>query len=420
MMAFLHGLPYAPVARCRVLELGCGDGGHLLPMAAELPGATFVGVDLSSVAIAKGGALAEAAGLSNVTLAVGAVEEYVPAAQFDYIVAHGLYSWVPDEARAAVLRLCGECLADNGIAYVSYNVYPGQKVREIARDFLRMHAGSDVASGLEGLRMAASARSEASFYTLGLTAEWKRLSSAGTHLVAHDALADWHHPVYFKEFAHEALLQGLHFVSEAQFGSLQDSSLQPEARAFLDGLTDPLLREQYRDFFRGVSYRESLLARSAGVLDRERFRELCVGCALHMQGEDFLAENGAKVAVDHPFAREALQLLCGAWPARVRFREVARTAQECDVLTEMVLRMTRPGMLDCDLEPWPFATRVSERPRATALARVQAASGRVASLRHTPVQLDDVEAQKVLTRLDGSSSASPHLERLLRLSLLVE
>jgi len=53
-LGFLHGLEPAPVERCRVLELGCGDGGNLIPMALDLPESEFVGIDLSAPAIATG------------------------------------------------------------------------------------------------------------------------------------------------------------------------------------------------------------------------------------------------------------------------------------------------------------------------------------------------------------------------------
>lgn len=49
--AALMGLRPTPVESCRVLELGCGDGGHLIPIAAVLPGSRFIGIDLSQTAI---------------------------------------------------------------------------------------------------------------------------------------------------------------------------------------------------------------------------------------------------------------------------------------------------------------------------------------------------------------------------------
>jgi len=42
----LFGLSPAPVAQCRVLELGCASGGNLIPMAYHLPESEFVGLDL--------------------------------------------------------------------------------------------------------------------------------------------------------------------------------------------------------------------------------------------------------------------------------------------------------------------------------------------------------------------------------------
>ena len=420
MMAHLHGLPFPRLSSSRMLELGCGDGGHLLPIAAEFPSATLVGMDLSSVAIGKARELAERAGLGNVSFIEAGVENFSAKGPFDYIVAHGLYSWVPAEAREAILRLCSELLSDDGVAYISYNIHPGQKVREVARDLmLRMGGGSTVAA-LQMLKMAASARAEASPYSLALGAEWKRLSSASAHGLAHDTLGECHYPVYFSDFAREASGLGMHFFSEAHFASLQDFSLQQEARQYLDGLTDVIQREQCRDFFRGSAYRESLFARRAGELQRGRFEDLWVGCALQERDGGFVSDGGAKIGVDHPFARHVMSELIGVWPGRIAFSHLASSLEEREILTQMILRMTRTGVLDCDLEAWPYALRVSERPVATPLARAQAESGRVASLRHTPVVLDDVVGRRLLAGLDGSTAVSgPALERLLRLSLLV-
>lgn len=137
----LFGLDPAPASSCRVLELGCGDGGNALSIAASLPGAAVVGVDAAGAAVARGAELARAAGLGNVELRAGDFESLSVESlgEVDYVVAHGVYSWIPPAARVALLACVRRVLAPHGIAYVSYNAYPGSYLRDMARDMLRWH-----------------------------------------------------------------------------------------------------------------------------------------------------------------------------------------------------------------------------------------------------------------------------------------
>ena len=102
VVARLAGLPTAVLETARILELGCGDGTHLAWVAATLPKAQCVGVDLSSAAIDKGLAAAARAGLTNLSLrALDVMAIDAAFGQFDFIISHGLFSWVPDEVRRA-------------------------------------------------------------------------------------------------------------------------------------------------------------------------------------------------------------------------------------------------------------------------------------------------------------------------------
>jgi len=128
----LHGMSPAPVTECRVLELGCGAGGNLAPMAATLPGSQFTGIDLSERQFEMARDLARGGGLGNIEFHAGdslSLLADVADGTFDYIILHGLYSWVPLQVQSALLPLCGRLLSEAGIAYVSYNTYPGWRGR---------------------------------------------------------------------------------------------------------------------------------------------------------------------------------------------------------------------------------------------------------------------------------------------------
>jgi len=141
-LATLFGMRPPPVKRCRVLELGCASGGNLIPMAVELQESTFVGIDLSIRQLAEGQAAIEALGLQNIQLMhMNILDVPADCGQFDYIIAHGVYSWVPPAVQDQILAICKQHLSPNGVGDVSYNTYPGWHFRGMIRDMMRYHAG---------------------------------------------------------------------------------------------------------------------------------------------------------------------------------------------------------------------------------------------------------------------------------------
>ena len=142
--AYLFGLETPPVTRARVLEIGCAAGGNVIPFAAAHPEASVVGIDLSGVQIEQGRRRSQAAGLDNLQLVEGDIARMDLSAlgQFDFIIAHGVYSWVPENVQDAILSAFNSLLAPEGVAYISYNVYPGWKSKEIVRDAMLLASRS--------------------------------------------------------------------------------------------------------------------------------------------------------------------------------------------------------------------------------------------------------------------------------------
>ncbi|MGC1294562.1 MAG: class I SAM-dependent methyltransferase, partial [Alloacidobacterium sp.] len=132
VMALLYGLDPPPVETCRVLEVACNEGANLIPMAYTIPGAKFVGFDIAPECVARGQEHINALGLKNIRLFAADMLNVGPElGQFDYIIAHGLYAWVPEPVRDRALALCGELLKPNGVAFVSYNALPGSHLRQM-------------------------------------------------------------------------------------------------------------------------------------------------------------------------------------------------------------------------------------------------------------------------------------------------
>ena len=140
MIGRLFGLIPPDVTRCRVLELGCAGGGNIMPMAALYPNSRFVGIDLSARQVEAGTRNISQLGLSNIELRHGSITDVDDSwGQFDYILCHGVYSWVPAAVQDKILDICKWNLSPDGIAYVSYNTLPGWHMRGMIREIGRAH-----------------------------------------------------------------------------------------------------------------------------------------------------------------------------------------------------------------------------------------------------------------------------------------
>jgi SAM-dependent methyltransferase len=401
-VATLFGLRPAPPADCRLLELGCGDGGNLVPMAYGLPDSAFTGVDLSAAAIERARGLAGALGLANVELHAGDLAA-LGAGEFDYVVAHGVYSWVAPAERDALLAACRAHLAPHGVAYVSYDVLPGGHLREITRQMLRWHLRDvdDPAERIAGARALLTAVSEAG----QPQAEWALAQSDPS--LYHDELAEHHEAVLFADFAAHAERHGLRFLAEADVFEMQASGL-PEGLG-----RDAIEREQYLDFFKGRMFRQTLLCR-AEVEPREPsaaiVRGMLAAAPVQAIGEtEFRGPRGATLTTDSDAVKAALLRLGEAWPAAVPVAELGGD----HAVAEMLLRAYAANFVHLHVWAPDLATEPSERPVAFAPARLQAGRGtRVTTLRHAEVDVPDELGRRLITLLDGTRDRAALLREL--------
>ena len=139
-MARLFGVNAPDVRTSRVLEIGCGEGANLIGMAVDLPESQFVGIDLSETAIARATDLAKQAGVENVTFRQIDVAELIGRpGECDFVIAQGVFSWVPREVQDKILDLCERVLARRGIAYICYYTNAGCHVREKIAEIMLYH-----------------------------------------------------------------------------------------------------------------------------------------------------------------------------------------------------------------------------------------------------------------------------------------
>ena len=269
----LFGLEPPAIDHCRVLELGCSHGSNLIPMASALPGSTFVGIDLSEVQIAEGQQTAAERRLTNIQLKVTNILDVDESfGRFDYIICHGVYSWVPPAVQDKIFQICASQLTPNGIAFISYNTYPGWYVKQVVRDMMSYHA-RQFAGPLEQVRQARAfldylARSvvpdSSSSYEGNLRSAAVAFREKSDSYLFHEFLEDFEQPIYFHEFVARAAAWKLRYFADARIPPLYTADLSPEAIQTLRQLApDPIRAEQYLDFVKRRSFRRSLLCHAS-------------------------------------------------------------------------------------------------------------------------------------------------------------
>ena len=422
VIARLHGLNPAPAERCRVLEAGCGDGGNLLPMAWQYPDSEYVGIDLAPTPLEHGRKLAAEAGVKNLKLIHRDMRDMTAdGGTFDYIIAHGFYSWVPDEARALLLELCRKVLSPHGVVFISYNAYPGAHVREMLRGIMLFHASGaptaeekvDQARAVAGL-LADCIPEEADDFSQVLKSHSKRVMGYVRQHLYHDDLSENCKAFYLHEVVGDARAAGLGYLGDADFRTTHETGLPDRAHEVLRGIPDPLLRHQYYDFLRARRFRQTLLtqgeapvnpAPDASVMP-EFYFETARGEEDNIPPEPPETENGAKSLVVR-----IIRLLAQAWPERRSWAEVreamagwlAAVEDPDTTLNEILLEAYAHGMLDVYSTPSACTASPGEKPVAGALARLMLRHGPgVTTLLHASIMLTDAAGRHLVSLMDGT------------------
>ncbi len=224
----LHGLPTAPPDRCRVLELGCAEGMNLLPLAERLPSSEFVGVDFAQNQVAVAEEARAACKLGNVRFVCADLREFEPEpGAFDYVIAHGVYSWVTDELKERLLDLCARALASNGLAYVSYNTLPGWGLLAGLRQFILVEAARErePREQIEHVRrvlatLGQSLTDQPAAYPALLRQAITDMLGKDPALLYHDELAPVNDPCTFTAFVGHAAAHGLRYFAEAHYATM--------------------------------------------------------------------------------------------------------------------------------------------------------------------------------------------------------
>ena len=431
-IAHLFGLSTPSISSARTLEIGCASGGHIIPLAAASPRATFVGIDVSPVQIRQGLARIERLGLTNIELLCRSVTDLGSEEdRFDFITCHGVYSWTPDAIREAILRACGERLAPDGVAVVSYNVLPGWRMLQIVRDCAILHAGAEeTEAGRAGqvrqlLDICGKHTRVKTSYGQIWRNEAQRMQEQPDAYLSHELFEENNAPCTFLQFATAAARHGLAYLGEANIGAMIPEAVVPEAAEVIRDLSggDVLASEQYIDILSGRTFRHTLLTREANKpaidwsLNPARMTDLNLFsgagakiCQLaNRRRMRRRGRIGKTLSTSDPAVRQSIERFIARMPSSSRFVDLAppdgADAEQQKQIAAAFLKMLSLGMVQISKEPIDLPGEMPERPKAWFVAASDAASGAATTVgrRHQSFTLNPL-ASALLPLLDGARS----------------
>lgn len=452
-LAALYGMTPGSPERCRVLELGCGVGGNLVPMAFQYPMSEFIGVDLSGSSIERGQKNVSTLGLSNIRLLhldIMDVDESFGV--FDYIIAHGVFSWVPASVREKMMKIFKSNLSSQGVCYVSYNAHPFSHTRDIARDMMLYHTRdiSDLTRKTAQSRAIMKFLSEASksdtVYGAIMRDQYHRVSRMPDEVLFHDDLNEIGEAFLLHEIIAQGNSHGLQYLSDAEFSRRNLAAYPPEVRETLERFPDSEFgsRDQYQDFIDGYGFRRTLFIHEGVPLNRRIGIDFVKHFLLSLTASpvsadfsltdrskmEFRTEDGTTIVVSDPILKAAYLYLGRTSPDCVPYPELLRSARSMlsadnaladattndETLSEALYILACSGEVQFRSWRMPLTTDLRVRPEVSRLARYQASTNDlVTSLQHQAVRLEDREIRAFVQLVDGTRTIPEIAEAMLRL-----
>ena len=273
----LYGLTPKDSRKARILELGSSFGGNIITQALYNPEAEFVGVDLTAEQVKKGNEVIEKIGLQNIKL----IEKNIldineDFGKFDYIIVHGVFSWVPDNVKEKIIKICNENLTEEGIAYISYNTYPGWKEPDKIREMM-LYANKyfpEVALGDKNQRGKAfisivadqmKSYNDISEKKGDFIKQMEEILNMQDYYVGHEQLENINDPMYLHEFVDRLKKEGLEYVSDVglrlSIVSVYNDGTIEKLNQLSQG--DHVIKEQCLDYILDTKFRRSIICKNS-------------------------------------------------------------------------------------------------------------------------------------------------------------
>jgi len=453
----LLGLNNIPnIETCRVLELGCATGANIIAMAQDLPNAEFIGIDYSEKQIEQGNKIIQALDLKNIALQTCSIHDiHTDFGKFDFIVAQGIYSWVPDDIKDKTLEICGNNLTDNGIAYVSHNTYPMWHLSEIVRNMMKFHSQhwtdadkkTNEAKKFLGL-MAGSLPQQNSFYGDIMRFEYSKIQGEDDSYISHDILEDVNDPVYLHEFVSHAKKHNLQFLGDTvSLKGRLDRVPTQMAQEIKSNAIDIVEHEQYLDFFSGRRFRRTLLCNSKNTLNKvvqfQNNDSLFISSLAQPVASQpnksvdiinqYQLKDGTVATFNNPIAIMAMSFLTNINSNSTTYSNLVKATDDllhstkipqfkneslnkeiiAQFLNEWLLDLYANDFISITAKPQACVNEINTHPKSSPLARHQASyTNVVISFDHHNIVLNEFRS-KLLTLLDGTHNIPDLITRMI-------
>lgn len=275
LCAVMHGV--APIGLGKgftYCELGCGQGMTVLIMAANYPQGRFYAVDFNPSHIARARRLAEEAGLTNITFLEKSFAEVDQESnglpECDFIVLHGIFTWVSDENRQHIINICKRQLKSGGIVYNSYNTKPGwvmgEPIQKLVYESSKLYSGNSIARMNQAVGLLQEfEETNPRFFAINkevIKSRLQLLNSKDKNYLVHEYFHDGWRAFYFTEIAGYMSQAKLDFVGEATTSSIYTERLLPEkSRELLKKIPDKNVRELFKDVMFNTVFRKDMYMR---------------------------------------------------------------------------------------------------------------------------------------------------------------
>ncbi len=442
LAGFNAALPHS----CRVIEIGCASGQHLISIAEQYPHSYFLGIDISEDSIHQARDLSTRLGINNIEFELQDLRAYQPSAQeFDYAICHGVYSWIDRQAGQSLLKLISNSLTPEGIAYISHNVLPGWSYRQTIRENLQQ----EIIPHLSEAQRISEARKlmqsrvqqllgDLSPESLRLKDELEAALARSDAFILYELLAEEAYAAYAADTFQKARDHGLYFFAEAQPRRM--SARNPLFSLSASSSGDPYQLESMHDKICMQSFRGSLFGKrellKQGRLNFEAIDNFYVCSPLVLDNEDqpdihstaelhFFNADRKALPINEPIVKSALLYLRTTWPRPISFSELCDGAWRLlsdERCPDSERRALRRGlyqiMLRNDLEflsaDMGIANRIAEQPRVSRFARSQVEQGWITTLRNEFYPVNVLEGF-LIQQLDGTVTQGQLMDRVLQL-----
>ncbi|MCF8496579.1 MAG: class I SAM-dependent methyltransferase [Alphaproteobacteria bacterium] len=449
VIASLFNLSPPPLSACRVLEIGCASGGNLIPFALAYPEAVCVGIDISGEQINTALQQRDALDIRNIDFIrqdiMKAGEDLKKHGPFDYIICHGVLSWVPEPVRNEIFRLCGAHLSTNGLALISYNTLPGWSAVKSLREMMIYHTKNfkDPAQKIHEAKsllnfLYNNAPGADNAYKKIIDEERSILGKTNDSYLFHDHLEAENHQFYLHEFANMLQAHGLSYVGDTTLSTMYIGNFNQKVRETLAQIKDVVRQEQYIDFLTNRRFRHSIITRTDNTKTLSRSITLDVALKFYWRAEyesvpdpeegvstsfrgkggnqTFSTQDVATISMlrtllsfgNNPVAPDTLIA------ALMKEQKTPDKHTITEILLKNILPFALRRLISLHKGSAAFVQSVSAQPRASRLARLQAATPGVhrvtTMLRETaPV---DLFSKTLLPFLDGTRDMKTLLKEM--------